>query len=55
MKFGNSDATSTSSWGSVFASIAGLLGSISPFLPPPYGMWAGVASGIAGAIATKLP
>ncbi len=46
---------SASSWGSVFASIAGLLASISPFLPPPYGMWAGIAGGVAGAIATKIP
>lgn len=46
---------SSSSWGSVFASIAGLCASISPFLPPPYGVWAGVLGGVAGMLATKLP
>jgi len=43
------------SWGSVFASIAGLCGTVSTFLPPPYGMWVGILGGCAGVIATKIP
>lgn len=46
---------SSSSWGSIFASIAGLCASVSPFLPPPYGVWVGIIGGAAGMIATKLP
>lgn len=42
-------------WGSFFAALAGMLGSVASFVPAPYQVYVGVAAGVAGAIATKIP
>jgi hypothetical protein len=43
------------SWGSVFATGGGIVGTVTPFLPPPYQwMGAGLAA-VFGMLATKLP
>lgn len=51
----SAQVTTQTSWGSVAASAGGMVGSITPFLPPPYQLVGGILAGILGVVATKLP
>jgi len=47
--------TTQTSWGSVAASAGGIVGSVTPFLPPPYQWIGGALAALFGVIATKMP
>ena len=45
----------TTSWGSFFAALTGIVGAVTPFVPPQYQVWGSIFAGVFGAIATKIP
>lgn len=47
--------SNNTSWGSLFAAMGAVTGSVAPFIPPQYAIFSSVLSALFGAVAVKLP